>query len=322
MVGIVQHVFSNTVANATGTITIWNISGNSTTIAATNVVRPQDWNSTHNIFLTISGNTNTAGASTLSGTNIYLQGGPGIYLSGTSNSVIINAVTQSASQPNNLAAAAFASLGQNTVYVQPFYLGNVNLSMTAMVLPLSINQTTNTTVGSQRAGWTMNYGIYSQTGNTLSLMTSSSLAIQVSYSSNSTYGYTVSGTGAAASYTTSSNGTGLTAAFAEPMFFYLPFATSLQPGFTYFGAFNNSTSTAGSNQMLAVSVMQLTGFSVNAWGTGGTNSIPSVTSSTVTDRFLGGLFSATSGGLAASLNNTAFSNLASNAAIYFEMAAT
>ena len=59
----VQHVYSNAVADGT----------------ATSVVRPSDWNSYHNQYLTISGN--TAGQSTVSGTNIVLQGGNNVTLS-------------------------------------------------------------------------------------------------------------------------------------------------------------------------------------------------------------------------------------------------
>lgn len=59
----VQHVYSNAVADGT----------------ATSVVRPSDWNSYHNQYMTISGN--TAGQSTMSGTNIVFQGGNGVTLS-------------------------------------------------------------------------------------------------------------------------------------------------------------------------------------------------------------------------------------------------
>lgn len=59
----VSHVYSNTVADGT----------------ATSVVRPSDWNSAHNQYVTIAGN--TAGQSTFSGTNIVFQGGNNFTLS-------------------------------------------------------------------------------------------------------------------------------------------------------------------------------------------------------------------------------------------------
>ena len=77
----VSHVFSNTVANATGTVTIWN-GATTSSVFATDLVRPGDWNSAHNQLMTISGN--TAGSSTMSGTNIVFGGTNGISLSASS----------------------------------------------------------------------------------------------------------------------------------------------------------------------------------------------------------------------------------------------
>jgi len=57
------HAYSQTVADGT----------------ATSVVRPSDWNSGHNQFITLSGN--TAGQSTISGTNIVFQGGNNVTMS-------------------------------------------------------------------------------------------------------------------------------------------------------------------------------------------------------------------------------------------------
>lgn len=75
------HAYSQTVADGT----------------ATSVVRPSDWNSGHNQFVTISGN--TAGQSTISGTNIVYQGG---------NNVTLSAVTAAG-------AATIIVSGANTV---------------------------------------------------------------------------------------------------------------------------------------------------------------------------------------------------------------
>ena len=57
------HAYSQTVADGT----------------ATSVVRPSDWNSAHNHFMTLGGN--TAGQSTLSGSNVIFQGGNNVTLS-------------------------------------------------------------------------------------------------------------------------------------------------------------------------------------------------------------------------------------------------
>ena len=60
----ISHAFSNTVADGTNT----------------GIVRPVDWNSAHNQFLTVTGN--TSGQSTFSGSNIVFGAGANITLSG------------------------------------------------------------------------------------------------------------------------------------------------------------------------------------------------------------------------------------------------
>lgn len=78
----VSHVKSLAAADFTGTVTVFNSQGSTTTAAATDLVRPSNWNEAHNQFSTLSGN--TANSSALSGTNIVLQGGNNITLSGVS----------------------------------------------------------------------------------------------------------------------------------------------------------------------------------------------------------------------------------------------
>lgn len=74
---VVQHVYNQTVADGT----------------ATSVVRPSDWNSGHNQTVSLTGN--TAGTSTVSGTDVIWAGGNNITLSGSSNSITISAPNQS-----------------------------------------------------------------------------------------------------------------------------------------------------------------------------------------------------------------------------------
>ena len=78
----VSHLKSNTVADFTGTVTVLNSAGAATTVAATDLVRPSDWNSAHNQYVTVSGN--TAGTSAGSGTNLVYGG---------SNAVTVNLST-------------------------------------------------------------------------------------------------------------------------------------------------------------------------------------------------------------------------------------
>lgn len=111
MVGAVTHVKSNAVADFTGTVTVFNSQGSTVTVAATDIVRPSDWNSGHHQVATLSGN--TAGASTLSGTNIVIQGGNGLSVSGAQGA---NAATIVVSAGNYLttARASNDAIGLNT----------------------------------------------------------------------------------------------------------------------------------------------------------------------------------------------------------------
>lgn len=76
----VSHVYSNVVPDGT----------------ATSVVRPSDWNSAHNQYMTIAGN--TAGASTLSGTNIVFQGGNNLTLSANGQTLIFSGANAGGAQ--------------------------------------------------------------------------------------------------------------------------------------------------------------------------------------------------------------------------------
>lgn len=75
----ISHAFTNAVADAAGTLTVW-YGATTATVAATDIVRPSDWNSAHYQYATITGN--VAGQSTFSGTNIVIGGGPNVTISG------------------------------------------------------------------------------------------------------------------------------------------------------------------------------------------------------------------------------------------------
>lgn len=96
----VSHVFSSPVADFTGTVTVFDSNGQTATTNATALVRPSNWNSVHNQFMTISGN--TAGASTASGTNLVLQGGNNVTLSVTDQTIIFSASQSQSVQTQNM----------------------------------------------------------------------------------------------------------------------------------------------------------------------------------------------------------------------------
>lgn len=82
----VSHVKSDTIADWTGTVTVFDSAGNTGTVAATNLVRPSDWNSVHNVTNTFLGS--TFGSSTHSGTNIVTQFSAGVFGSISNNATL------------------------------------------------------------------------------------------------------------------------------------------------------------------------------------------------------------------------------------------
>jgi hypothetical protein len=48
----ISHAKSNTIGDFTGTVTVYNSSGGTMTVVATNILRPSDWNSVHNYTFT------------------------------------------------------------------------------------------------------------------------------------------------------------------------------------------------------------------------------------------------------------------------------
>lgn len=202
MAGALSHVKSDTIPDFTGTFTGFNSQGSTVTIAATDIVRPSDWNSAHNIFLTMSGN--TGGTSTMSGTNIVLAGGIGIILS---NSTAADGATVSFALSDivtGLPVYIPASTGTNTrgamgtssasVFLYPFYLDNY-VVFNAIRMLQSASFVSSTVSGQQTIS--SSWGIYTNNASTLSLLSSFSLSQAMTNSS-------VSGTVSFASSTATS----------------------------------------------------------------------------------------------------------------------
>lgn len=179
----VSHVYSNTNADATGTLTIWN-GATTSTVAATNLVRPSDWNSAHNQLMTLSGN--TSGSSTLSGTNIVFGGTNGITLSASSAAGAATLWVQGDEKTYNwwpvdqvpLATSSFVSgtsggTGGSTQFTVSAYVAPMILDK-----PLAYHEiemivsgaATTAGTGSATNGYML--GIYTENASTLSLLTS------------------------------------------------------------------------------------------------------------------------------------------------------
>lgn len=179
----VSHVKSITVADFTGTVTAFNSQGSTTTIGATDLVRPSDWNSAHNQFYTLTGNTNNA--STASGANVVLSGGNNITLIGSNSVIGISAAdapavaTLSGWNPFSPGVEyLLGQMGQNTLFLMPMDFPAA-VKVNNMRLPVHFTAATNST-GS--ATVTQNFALYTSVNSTqISRLTSWSVSTNVSH---------------------------------------------------------------------------------------------------------------------------------------------
>lgn len=195
----VSHVKSVTVADFTGTVTAFNSQGSTATIAASDLARPSDWNSVHNQYFTVAGN--TLGSSTASGTNVVFaaSGGASIGVSGADTIYV--------SVPNILASfSTWANVPfvsgtqtvrptQSTFHIFPIQpqqaviCENLRFLSTCSVASSSFASTANTTF-SYNLDETHRWVLFSrQTGaNSMQLSSISSGSGQFRYSANIGYG--------------------------------------------------------------------------------------------------------------------------------------
>lgn len=165
----VSHIFSNAIADFTGTITGFNSQGSTTTIIATNIVRPSDWNSAHNQFYTLTGN--TTGNSTASGTNVIFAGSGPISIGGSTNSIIIsapNAITHKMFAPFDEAVGVVGA-NQGSLHIYPIALPHLQHDRIGHRIVHS-----NTTGSSGSVTLSIRCGLYTRNVSTLSLLSSTS----------------------------------------------------------------------------------------------------------------------------------------------------
>jgi hypothetical protein len=216
----VSHVFSNAVADFTGTITGFNSQGSTTTIAATNLVRPSDWNSGHNQFYTLSGNTNNA--STASGTNVVFQGVGGVTLVGSTGTIGISGAapaTFSGYNPYPDRPHIVQAVGQATIQFDPEHLPDIVFDRAYFGLH---NTNSSNSSGSHSLGFTV--GLYTKNASTLSLWGSASGSTAITHS------------GTAGSYSL----------FSGIRLFTVPWTTTVTEG-KYWLAFGSTTTSGGAN---------------------------------------------------------------------------
>src|SRR5262245_7116460 len=215
----VSHVLSNTVGDWTGTVTVLNSQASTTTIAATNLVRPVDWNSAHNQFYTLSGN--TSNASTASGTNVVLQGLGAVTLVGSTGTIGISGpgITVSRYDPFDEAVKNTGQAGQASLQMHPVQLPSVQYDR--LGLRQVFTNATNSSGSFTLSNWA---GLYTRNVSTLSLVASTS----------TTHAVTHSGT------------VGIFSSIGRQRILTIPWTSTLTQGDYWMGLISRS-STAGAN---------------------------------------------------------------------------
>jgi hypothetical protein len=221
-----SHVKSDTIGDFTGTITGLNSQGSTTTIVATDLVRPSDWNSVHNFFQTITGN--TLGTSTASGTNLVMGGTNGVQLSHSTAAGAATLWVQPAPlagfippDKNHLHVAG--QVGQGSFFVQP--MNAPHFQADGLALPIIFSNSSNSS-GSGTISWWV--GVYTKNASTLSLLASSS----------HTSAFTMSGT--AGSYSL----------YGGSRIYTFPWTTTFG-GSNYWIGIGSRTTTAGANMSIS-----------------------------------------------------------------------
>jgi hypothetical protein len=294
----VSHAKSITVADATGTATGW-FGTTTVTVPASAIQLPSDWNSAHNIVYNLAGN--TAGSSSVSGTDVVLAASGNITLSATNGSLLFSAGVPSDFTANEWRPlesgnnSTFSSVGQNSVYILPLR-PDVNVSFTGILFPASISFVSSS--NSQSVVYTLDYGLYSRgTGTastTRSLMSSSRIVMTGSYSSNGTAGFTISQ--GAGSFTTTSNGTAFYTNLSGAKFFYMPFTATLNAGTDYAFGFRVSSTNAVNTGPLRMALLHMTMINNTQFGLLNPTTMQG-SAATQRAAFDMGIFSATSGTL-------------------------
>jgi hypothetical protein len=184
----IAHAKSNVVGNWTGTVTVLNSQGSTATVAATDLVRPQDWNSAHNMLFTLSGN--TSGQSTASGSNVVFAGGSNITLQGSTDTISIHGVAPQVTHTiframHDVYTAAGTAQGNSIVSVQPFILP-FPLAFSNVRCAASFSVATTTNNSSAFMDLSISGVVYTRNDSTLSSVYSFNNTMFQTWSSNAT----------------------------------------------------------------------------------------------------------------------------------------
>ena len=240
-----SHIKSNTLGDFTGTVTVNNSAGATATVAATNLVRPSDWNSAHNFYQTVSGRS-FGDASTASGTNLVFGGsnlcGVGLSTGANAATLWFDPVNYTALtyQNRQLGASTTLQHTQNAIWMVPFRV-QAPVSGSTLAVMMSYSGTI-TSAATAQAGQSLEFGIYSQNATNATRWDTwwtAGRSITFWNSGTSSYSFNYGGT------TSSSAGSNIGTANVMGMRLHnIPLNSVVTPGIYMFGL-RVSTSTAG-----------------------------------------------------------------------------
>lgn len=182
---LITHAKSLTVSPATGTLTIWN-GGTTSSIAASDVIQPNDWNSQHALSFVFGGN--TTNISSVSGTQVPFAATGGVSIGASNGSLLISAPINAtvstyvpyfpASTSSQTHGAKGTSTASAFVFPVPVY---EDIAFNAIKILYSASYVTSTISGRHTisSGW----GLFSNNGGTLSLISSGSFSLAMTVSS-------------------------------------------------------------------------------------------------------------------------------------------
>jgi len=180
----VSHVFSNTVAAWTGTVTVFDSQGSTATVAATDLVRGPDWNSAHNQFYTLTGN--TIGNSTGSGTNVIFAGSGGISVGGSTGSIVFSGPMLSDFGNITIAPQAGSAQKNSDFWIQPIRPPQPLVCSLARIFMRVASVATAANASSAYVDASYSGVLYTRNVSTLSSVLSFSGTTTASWSSNAT----------------------------------------------------------------------------------------------------------------------------------------
>jgi len=203
----ISHVKVDTIADLTGTVTAYNSAGSTQTVNATALVRPSDWNSVHNQYMTIAGN--IGANSTLSGSNIVFQAAGNISLFASTDTLIFSAPVQT------VQTQGMVSLQGSTGAIVFSNSNNVTFGGNASTITASasFNQTVQTQGSVQVQGSTGAISFANANGVTFganaSTITASHNGLTTARASNDAVGLNTALTGNGVAWTVNSSGLSL-----------------------------------------------------------------------------------------------------------------